>query len=166
MSLPLAAVGALIAALIETSVLPYLRVAGAKPDLVFVLAVVAAMMVGVEDGLVLASLGGLTLDTLVGRPLGATMLTLLIVAGVGILVARVVGPNRVAITVLTVFALTWVFQIVTLAVLALTSGVAMPAAPLQSFIPIALFNTALGLIVAFAMRWAVLRFGPADRVDW
>ena len=166
MSLPLAAVGALLAALLETSVLPLMEVAGAKPDLVFVLAIVAAMMVGVEDGLVWAALGGLALDMLVDRPIGATMLTLLIVAGLGIVVARVLGPTRITVTVLTVFALTWVFQTVILVVLAVTSGVAIPAAPLPEFLPIAVFNAAIAVVAALVTRWALLRFGPADRIDW
>ena len=166
MSLPFAAIGALVAALVETSVFPDLTVAGAKPDLVFVLTLVTAMMVGVEDGLVWASLGGLMLDMLLLRPAGATMLALLIAAGLGILVARVVGPNRVAITVLTIFALTWVYQFVSLAVLAVTSGGSISAAPLGVVLSIAFLNTLLALGATLVARWGVVRFGPADRLEW
>ena len=85
MTLPLAAVGALVAALLETSVLPELQIGGTKPDLVLVLAIVATMIMGVEDGLVWAFLGGLMLDVLVpGRPLVATTFVLLLVVGLAI----------------------------------------------------------------------------------
>ena len=166
MSLPFAAVGALVAALLETSVFPYLSVAGAKPDLVFVLAVVSAMMVGVEDGLVWASLGGLMLDMLLLRPVGATMLALLIVVGLAVAIARVVGPNRIVITVLAVFSLAFVYQIAVLAILAVSTGISFSAAPLGVILPIAFFDMLVAVLVALAARWAMARFGPADRLDW
>ena len=165
MSLPIAAVGALVAALLETSVLPYLAVAGVKPDLVFVLALVSAMVIGVEDGLVWATLGGLMLDMLLVRPVGATMLALLIVVGLGIVVARLTGPSRIAVVTVTVLALTWVYQLVSLAVLAVTNGIALqPQMNLILFI--ALLNALVALVATLVARWAILRFGPADRLDW
>ena len=89
MTLPFAALGALIAALIETTVLPELPIAGAQPDLVFTLAVVATMLLSAEDGLVWAFVGGLLIDLLVpARPIGATTLSLLLVVGVAALASR------------------------------------------------------------------------------
>ncbi len=166
MSLLFAAVGALVAALVETSVFPDLTIAGAKPDLVFVLAVVTSMMVGVEDGLVWASLGGLMLDMLLHRPVGATMLSLLIVVGLAILVARLVGADRRAITILAVFSLTWGYQFVSLAVLAMTSGVAFSGASAAVVLPIALFNAILAIAAVGVAHAVVSRGRPTDRLDW
>ncbi len=166
MSLLFAAVGALVAALVETSVFPDLTIAGAKPDLVFVLAVVTSMMVGVEDGLVWASLGGLMLDMLLHRPVGATMLSLLIVVGLAILVARLVGADRRAITILAVFSLTWAYQFVSLAVLAMTSGVAFSGASAAVVLPIALFNAILAIAAVGVAHAVVSRGRPTDRLDW
>ena len=165
MSLPFAAVAALVAALLETSVFSELRIAGAKPDLVFVLAVVSAMMVGVEEGLVWASLGGSMLDMLLLRPVGATMLALLIVVGIGIVVARVIGTNRTAVAIVATAVLTWAYQFVSTAVLALTAGSALRFEPV-AIIPIAVINTFVALVAALAVRWALTRFGAPERVDW
>src|SRR5450756_1722888 len=72
MSLVLAAVGAAMAALIQSSILPFTAAGGAALDLVLVLAVVWTMTVGLEGGLIWAFLGGLIIDVLLMRPLGLT----------------------------------------------------------------------------------------------
>ncbi|MBA3435193.1 MAG: rod shape-determining protein MreD, partial [Chloroflexi bacterium] len=76
--MPIVAFGALLAALLETSVLSELSIAGAKPDLVFAVAIVVAMAISFEGSLVWVLVGGLLVDALTGRPLGATALALLI----------------------------------------------------------------------------------------
>ena len=110
MSLPVAALGALIAALLETSVLTELAVAGIKPDLVFVITVVVAMVVGFEEALVWAVVGGLLIDAMAGRPLGATTLALLIVTGLATLAGRLTSPARSITVLAAVFVLSWIFQ--------------------------------------------------------
>jgi rod shape-determining protein MreD len=86
MSLLLAAVGATAAALIELTVVPYLRVADAYPHVVLVLGVIWTIASGIEGGLVWAFVGGLTLDVLAQRPIGSTAFALLIcVAGAAVL---------------------------------------------------------------------------------
>src|SRR4051812_49924713 len=90
---------ALLAALLETTVLPEIPIVGATPDLVLVVAVTATLVLGIEDGLIAAFLGGLLTDMLVAqRPLGAATLALLLVTGIAAAVARVAGarPRRVA----------------------------------------------------------------------
>ncbi len=167
MSLPLAAIGAVIAALLETSVASELTVAGFKPDLIYVFAVVSAMIIGAEEGLVWAFLGGLMLDVLSPeRPIGATMLSLLLVVGLAIAIARLLGPSRLLISVVAAFVLTWLYQLTVLAVLSATSGLAVTGLPLRAAIPVALMNGLLAIAVAFVARWAMIRFGPPERVDW
>ena len=76
LTIPFAALSALIAALLETTVLPEIPIAGATADLVLVVAVVATIMFGVEDGIVAAFVGGLLVDMLIpDRPLGAATLS-------------------------------------------------------------------------------------------
>jgi len=80
LTIPFAALMALLAALLETTVLPEIPIAGATPDLVLVVAVTATLMLGIEDGLIAAFLGGLLTDMLIPeRPLGAATLSLLLV---------------------------------------------------------------------------------------
>ena len=164
MSLPLAALGALIAALLETSVLPELRIAEVKPDLVLALCVVAAMIVGVEEGMVWAFVGGLMLDMLsVERPLGATTLSLLLVLGVAVLVSRVLGPNRTLASVLSAFALTWLYHAALLAILAVTANVALGELPVRALLIMAVLNAIIALPAALVMRGLMVRFAPPER---
>jgi rod shape-determining protein MreD len=167
-SLPLAAVGAVLAALLEASVLSELTVAGAKFDLVLVMAIVAALMVGVEEGLVWAFLGGLMLDLILpDRPLGATVLSLLVVTGLAIAATRVAGQNRRLVAVLLVASLTSIYHAVTIGVLAATSGLDASKVSMGTFVVAAVLNTVLAFVLATIVRSLLLRFSPSDsRADW
>ena len=166
MRLPLAAVGALVAALAETSVLPDLKIAGVKPDLVLVLATITAMTLGVEDGLVWAFLGGFMLDMLVAERIpGSTTVVLLLTTGLAIAVARVGGQSRVAAPVVTVFLVSWLFQLGVVALLVATSDV-RATIDLAATLRIALLNALLALVIAIPARSVWLRYGQADRLGW
>lgn len=166
MTLPLAAVGALVAGLLETSVLPELQIAGTKPDLVLVLAIVATMIMGVEDGLVWAFFGGLMLDMLVpARPLGATTFVLLLVVGAAILISRALGPSRLP-AIVAAFALTWMFHLALLGVLSITEGLTLRTLEVRLVIVAAILNTLVAIPAAVAFRALERRWGPAERSDW
>jgi len=96
LSLVLAAVGAAVAALIQSTVLPFADTGGGGLDLVLVIAVVWTMALGLEGGLVWAFLGGLVIDVLLMRPLGLTAFIDLLAVGaawvVGRLFARALYP--------------------------------------------------------------------------
>ena len=81
MTLLLAAVGAVVTALVELTVTPYLRIGSAQPHPVLVLAVIVTIAVGLEAGLVWAFVGGLALDVLAQRPLGSSAFALLLCVG-------------------------------------------------------------------------------------
>ena len=75
MSVLAPAVGAFLAAVIESSVLTHLQVGSIRPDLVFAVGIAVAMVLGFESGMTWAFVGGLTLDLLLpGRALGSTAL--------------------------------------------------------------------------------------------
>jgi rod shape-determining protein MreD len=78
--LPAAAV-ATVAALLELTVVRHLSVNGAHPHLVLVLGVIWTVAAGAESGVVWAFVGGLALDVLAPRPLGATAVALLLALG-------------------------------------------------------------------------------------
>ncbi|HET7677352.1 MAG TPA: rod shape-determining protein MreD [Candidatus Limnocylindrales bacterium] len=167
MSLPLAAVGAIVAALLETSLLPGLGGAVPKPDLVFAMTIVAAMMMGVEDGLTWAFLGGLMLDVLLAeRALGATSMVLLVCAGLAIVAARLLPQRRVVLVAASVLVLSIVYQSLVLLVLSATTDLAMPGSPVAMMLPSALLDAALALPAAAAARWLWLRLGEHDRIEW
>lgn len=166
MTLPFAAIGALIAALLETSVLPELQIAGSRPDLVFALAISATMLMGVEDGLVWALVGGLMLDMLVpARPLGATTLALLLSVGVAMVATRALGPSRVPAIVAT-FALTWLFHLLLVTVLVVTEGVTLRTFEPRLVLIAAVLNTLIAVPAAVTFRVLERRLGAAERADW
>ncbi|MDP8904188.1 MAG: rod shape-determining protein MreD [Chloroflexota bacterium] len=163
MTLPFAALGAIVAALIETTVLPEIPLFGAYPDLLLALAVVAAVIMGFEDGLVWAFLGGLLVDLLTpGRPIGAVTLTLLLVVGIAAALSRAVGQRRLAAVVIT-FGLTWVFHALLLGVLVLTEGIALAAFDARVIFLVALLNMILAVPVAAIMAVIERRFDNGDR---
>jgi len=166
LTLPFAALGALIAALIETTVLPELPIAGTQADLVLALAIVATMVLGPEDGLVWAFVGGLMLDMLIpARPIGATTLSLLLVVGAAALVAHAVGRNHRLPAVLATFALTWLFHIVLVGVLILTEGMALTVFEPRLVLAAAVMNTIVA-VPATVVLAAVARRLSTERVDW
>ncbi|MGZ3585829.1 MAG: rod shape-determining protein MreD [Candidatus Limnocylindrales bacterium] len=165
MSIPLAAVGAVVAALLETSVVPGITSVG-KPDILLVCTIVATMMLSIEDGLTWAFLGGLMTDFLLpGRQLGATSLTLLLMAGAAAVVARIFPQRRVLTTVAAVFLLSWVYEALIIVVLAATSGTPAPIEPL-ALAPSVIVNTVLAIPLAAIAQLLWLRFGAHDRAEW
>jgi rod shape-determining protein MreD len=167
MRLPLAAVGAIVAALLETSVLSDLAVGGAKPDLVFVLAVVSALVLGVESGLLWAFLGGLMLDMLLPeRPVGTTILALLLSVGATVLPARLFHEARLGVVVLTVFVLTWLYHIVGAAILVATTGSELLPSMLGPILPIAVVNSLIAIVVALVAQAIAARDRPYDRFEY
>ncbi len=166
MSIPLAAVGAVVVALLEVSVLPELTIAGVKPDLIFIFSVTATMMIGIEVGLTWAFVGGLMLDLLTpGRQLGATSLVLLLLAGVIIVAARFLPQRRVLVATGAVFILAWGFQVLEAFLLGVTTGLD-PMDSWTSLLPIALVDAAIALPIAAVMRVVWLRYGVTERLDW
>ena len=167
MRLPLAAVGAVVAALLETSVLSGLAVGGAKPDLVFILAVVSALVVGVESGLLWAFLGGLMLDMLLPeRPVGSTILALLLCVGAATLPTRLFREARLVVPVGAVFVLTWLYHLAGAAIVAATTGSQLLTSALAPILPIAVVNSVIALVVAVTERSIVTRYRPYDRLEY
>jgi len=157
---------AVVAALLETSVAPYLSVSGVTPDLVLICAVVLAVSIGAEEGFLAAFVGGLVLDILIApvRPLGSTTLSLLIAVGIGVALIRFIGRGRVHTTLILVFALTFVLHAILAATLVLTTGARVTVDPIGSILPTAIVNTAISLPFALLGRWAWFRWG--ERAEW
>ena len=166
MTIPFAALTALLAALLETTVLPEVRIAGAMPDLVLVVAVCATLVLGIEDGLIAAFLGGLLADMLIPeRPLGAGTLALLLVVGIAAALARVAGPSRRWLAVMLAVILTPVLHVVLTLILVFTEGQPFVIQPAEMLIS-AFMNGLIAFPVATLFGALENRFGSTERVDW
>jgi rod shape-determining protein MreD len=168
MSLVLAAVGAVVAALIQSSILPFTAAGGAGLDLVLVLAVVWTMTVGLDGGLVWAFLGGLIIDVLLMRPLGLTAFVLLIAVGAAWLVGRVSPRAFYPVIVATAAVTAGLASVLTVILFGVLRGLPAGVEPLSQAVPTALLA---GLVAALIAPVPVIirrrRFGDeSERVDW
>jgi len=168
MSYLIAAIGAALAAILETSVLPEIRIAGTSPDLVYALMLASTMFLGAEEGLIWAFVGGLMLDLLASgdRPIGSATLTLLIVAGIAALIARVVQPPRIVVVVVAAFVLAFVYRAILLGVIAAATGLAVSTSSLGSFVVGAAMDAVIAGAAAWVIRALSLRFGSVVRTNW
>jgi rod shape-determining protein MreD len=166
LTIPFAALLTILAALIETTVLPELPIAGATADLVLVCATCAAIVLGIEDGLAAAFLGGLMIDLLVpGRPLGAATLSLLLVLSLAMIVARVGGPSRRWLAIAMTVVLTPLLHGVMAVILVATEGVPL-AFPVTAVLVAAFMNGVVAIPLATLFAAIEHRFGTTERVDW
>lgn len=166
MTIPFAALAALLAALLETSVTSEIPIAGATADLVLVCAIAAVLAMGVIDGLVAAFLGGLLVDLLVpGRPLGAATFTLVLMTGLAAASGSILGSNRRLSLAALAFALTVAYEIVLTLVLVLTENAPLSMSP-GSIIVAGVMSAILVVPIAAIFSLLERRFGPAERAPW
>jgi rod shape-determining protein MreD len=147
MTLLVAAIAATMAAIVELSITPYLRVGDAQPHLVFVLAIVWTVAVGVDSGLVWAFVGGLVLDTLAQRPLGSTAFALLIVVGATAVLARSLARIRPIVAIIATLLLSLVYSMTLIVLFSVLRPPAALADPLRIVGPGVLYD----VIVAAAL---------------
>jgi rod shape-determining protein MreD len=168
LSLVLAAVGAVVAALIQSTVLPFAAAGDGGLDLVLVIAVVWTMALGLEGGLVWAFLGGLVIDVLLMRPLGLTAFIDLLAVGAAWVVGRVVVRALYPVIVVTAAVLAALAAPLTVllyeALRDVPSGVDPTAGLVRSTI-LAAIVAALTAPLALAVARRT-RVEEAERVDW
>ena len=66
----------------------------------------------------------------------------------------------------TAFGITFLYEALLAAILAVTSGVEIGALSLASWAMVALASGVIAVIAAWVIRSLVLRFGTFERVDW
>lgn len=167
MGLLIAALGATLAAIVESSMLTQLLIGGVKPDLVLALGLAMAFLLGFEHGMVWAVVGGLMLDLLLPeRAIGSTTLALLLATGAALLVARLMEVPRRPVIGLSVFILTFLYQALLMILLAITTGTAIQSVTVVSYAVIGVMNTLIALFAVWAFRGTADRLGRTERVAW
>jgi rod shape-determining protein MreD len=168
LSLVLAAVGAAVAALIQSTVLPFAAAGGGGLDLVLVIAVVWTMALGLEGGLVWAFLGGLVIDVLLMRPLGLTAFIDLLAVGAAWVIGRVFVRALYPVIVVAAAALATLAAPLTVLVYQALRDVPSGVDPTAGLVR----STILAAIVAALAAPVALAFArrnhgeEAERVDW
>ncbi|HEX3264706.1 MAG TPA: rod shape-determining protein MreD [Candidatus Limnocylindrales bacterium] len=166
MGLLFAAIGATVTALLEASLVPYIAAGDAAPHPVLLGGVIWTIAAGIDRGVTWAFVGGLVLDSLLGRPLGGTAFALLVAVGGAALLARPFPRLRLVAPVIAVPILSLVFSMIQVGVAAaLQPGSAYPG--VGAFLPDALYDAIIGMFVGpLAVTLRDRRAAATERVEW
>ncbi|HTK45731.1 MAG TPA: rod shape-determining protein MreD [Patescibacteria group bacterium] len=166
MSLLFAAIGAVLTALAEVTLGQYVAVGSATPHPVLVGGVIWTIAAGIDRGITWAFVGGLALDSLLGRPLGVSSFALLVAVGGATLIAQPFPRLRLVAPIVAVPLMSVVYSSVLLGITTAVQQTSLVSDPLTLLAPGALYDSVLGLfigplVVSFHDRRAV-----TERVDW
>ena len=165
MGLLFAAIGATVAALLEASVVPYIS-GEAAPHPVLIGGVIWTIAAGIDRGVTWAFVGGLVLDSLLGRPLGGSAFALLIAVGGAAVIARPFPRLRLMAPVLAVPILSIVYSMTLLALAAgAQPSLAVPD-PIGAFLPDALYDALIGMFVGPLVVTLRDRRTVVERAEW
>lgn len=108
-----------LAAVLQVTFVPQIRILGGEPNLVFLMVLVYAVRAPLEQGVAWAFAGGILLDLLTSAPTGGSVLgLLLLVLLIDVLRAQFVGAGFLMITGLVIFgSLTFELVLLVLTVL-------------------------------------------------
>ena len=162
----LAAIGATAAALIELSLVPYLAIGDAHPHPVLVFGVIWAIGAGFEAGLVWAVVGGIVLDSLVSRPMGVSVLALLLSVGGAQLIARSVIRIRPLAPVIAVPVMSLVYSMILILLIAAIRPPVSVSDPMAMLMPGAAYDAVLGVLFGPLILSIRDRYRAEERVDW
>ena len=166
MSLLFAAIGATITALVEASVVPYLRIGGVGPHPVLIGGVVWTIAAGIDRGIAWAFVGGLVLDSLLGRSLGTSALALLLAVGAAALIARPFPRLRLVAPILAVPVLSLGYSLLVAAVTSATQPGVTLGEPIGLFVPGAIYDAIIGMFLGPIAVTIHDRRTVTERVDW
>jgi rod shape-determining protein MreD len=167
MSLLLSAIGATVAALLDASLSSrFLKIGDATPDLVLVLGVIWSIAAGIEGGIAWAFVGGLVLDSLLGRPLGSSAFALLVVVGGARLISQPLVRLRLLAPVIAVPILSLVYSVLILVLTSSNQPGASLRDPVGMFLPTAIYDGILGVLLGPLIVSAHDRRLAVERVDW
>ena len=166
MKFTIAAALAVVTALIEFTVVPYLKIGDAFPHPILVFGVITAIIGGLEVGLTWAFVGGLALDIVTQRPLGSTSFALLVAVGVGYLVGTFLGRIRILAPIgATAVASPLYSMLIILTNTALTTA-PLSSAAVASILPSTVYDVILAAVVGPLAIAIAARRRDVERVAW
>ena len=166
MIVTLTAVGAVLAALLESTLWPYLAIGQAHPHLALVYVVVVAAVLGLDAGLAAAFVGGLSVDLLASRPLGSSAFALLVCAGLAVVIGRSVVQLRYLSPILAVLVLSLVYSVTVAILYSALGGPLALLDPLRTLLPGAIYDAAIAALIGpLAVAYRVHHL-EQERVDW
>ena len=144
----------IIAAALQVSFMPQIRILGGEPDLTFLIVLSWAVNARLEEGIVWAFVGGIARDLLTAAPTGASVLGMLIlVFGIDRLRQQVFGIGLIALIGLVIGG-TILQEIIYMGVIALAG---YQIRPIEMFSYTLLPTTAYNLVFIWPIYWFVQR---------
>jgi rod shape-determining protein MreD len=166
MKFTIAAALAVVTALIEFTVVPYLKVGDAVPHPVLVFGVITAIVGGLEVGLTWAFVGGLALDIVTQRPLGSTSFSLLVAVGVGYLVGTFLGRIRILAPVGATAVASPVYSMLILLTTTALTTAPLSSTAVESILPSTVYDVILAAVVGPLAVAIATRRRDVERVAW
>lgn len=166
MSLLLAAIGATVIALVEVTLETYIKVGDAGPHPVLVGGVIWTIAAGIDRGITWAFVGGLVLDSLLGRSLGTSALALLLVVGVAALIALPFPRLRLVAPIVAVPILSFGYSVLILGLASATQPGLTVGDPATLLMPGVIYDAILGMFLGPLAVTLHDRRAVTERVDW
>jgi rod shape-determining protein MreD len=154
-----------LAVIVQSTLVPEIRLGGAMPDLVFLLVLAWSLMAGFEQGLVWAMVGGILQDLVSAVPLGTTSLALVVVIALAGVVLGRINPRNLVYPSLAAGGGILVVHVITLVVL-LVTGRAVPFIDLLLYVtlPSMVYN-ALVMLPVYRILGAFYTSSRPRRVE-
>ena len=162
----IAAAVAVVAALAEFTVVPYLKIGDATLHPVLVMGVIWVIAGGLEAGLLVAFVGGLALDVLGQRPLGSSAFAALVAVGIASLIGGLLNRARIIAPIPATLIASPVYSMLLLITTTALTTVPLSDAALASVVPSALYDTVLAILVGPLTVAIAMRRREAERMDW
>ena len=147
MTVFIAAIGATVSAIFELTVGPYLRVGDAQPHFVLIFAIIWTVAVGLEAGLAGAFVGGLTLDALAPRPLGASAFVLVLCIGLAATISRLFPRVRPLLVAPLVGLVSLVYSMTLFILLGALGSTVDSKDPVSILTPGVVYDTVVAVLV-------------------
>jgi rod shape-determining protein MreD len=165
MGLLFAAIGAIVAALLEASVVPYIS-GDAAPHPVLIGGVIWTIAAGIDRGVTWAFVGGLVLDSMLARPLGESAFALLVAVGGAALIARPFPRLRLMAPVIAIPILSVVYSMTLVGLTAAVQpGFSYPNL-ISAFVPDALYDALIGMFLGPIVVTLRDRRTVVERAEW
>jgi len=157
---------AIIVGIVHASLAPVVVIGGAKPNLALVAVVLVTCLAGLMPGITWAFVTGLTVNLLVGAPLGSVPLALLVVAALVAGGQRVVGRSVWIYPIVATFVGSMVADVLGLLLAQMVSDATIGSVPTDLILSAAVLNAAIAAILLLPARAIAARAVPDEAAAW
>jgi cell shape-determining protein MreD len=157
---------AIIVGIVHASLAPVIVIGDAKPNIALIAVVLVTCLGGFMPGITWAFVTGVTVNLLVGAPLGSVPLALLVVAALVAGGQRLVGRTVWVYPIAATFLGSIVADLVGLGIGQLVSDAPIGAIPTDLILSAAVLNTVIAAIVLLPARAIAARTVPDEAAAW